>query len=60
MRRALNRVQVSIAPDRQLFYTPTPLVVVFVVALVVFLRLAGRGFGKYLSRLASSEYFVCH
>jgi len=46
MRRALNWVQVSIAPDRQLLCIATHSVVVFGVALVVFLRLAGRGLGK--------------
>jgi hypothetical protein len=39
-------VQVSIAPDRQLLCIATRQAAVFVVALVVFLRLAGRGLGK--------------
>ena len=60
MRRALNRVPISIAPDRQLLCIATRQAAVFVDALVVFLRLARRGCGKYLSRLASSEYFECH
>ena len=46
MRRALNRVQVSIAPDRQLLCIATRQAAVFVVALVVFLRLAARGLGR--------------
>ena len=60
MQHALNRVLKDSAPDRQLLCIATHSVVVFVVALVVFLRLAGRGLGKYESRCASSVYLACH